>query len=90
MIYHEDLGMKTAVVFLRGFVQDLAIKVVIIRREKADGSVIPPLDEMLGYIRDIDSGSTRQVILSDLASLKEKIAQIIKIYSDPISLGKPA
>ncbi len=55
MIYHEDLGMKTAVVFLRGFVQDLAIKVVIIRREKADGSVIPPLDEMLGYIRDIDS-----------------------------------
>ena len=58
--------MKTAVVLLRGFVQDLAIKMVIIRMEKAGGSVIPPLEEMLGYIRDIDSGETRQVILSDL------------------------
>ncbi len=56
MVCHEDRGMKTAVVLLRGFVQDLEIKMVIIRMEKAGGSVIPPLDEMLGYIRDIDSG----------------------------------
>ena len=56
MIYHQDIGIKTAVVFLRGFVQDLEIQVVVIRMEKAGGSVIPPLDEMLGYIRDIDSG----------------------------------
>ena len=56
MVCHADIGMKTAVVFLSGFVQDLAIKVVIIQMEKAGGSVITPLDEMLGYIRDIDSG----------------------------------
>ena len=56
MVCHQDRGIKTAVVFLRGFVQDLEIKVVVIRMEKAGGSVIPPLDEMLGYIRDIDSG----------------------------------
>ncbi len=56
MVCHADRGMKTAVVLLSGFVQDLAIQAVIIRREKAGGSVIPPLEEMLGYIRDIDSG----------------------------------
>ena len=55
-VCHSDIGMKTAVVLLRGFVQDLAIKMGIIRMEKAGGSVIPPLDEMLGEIRDIDSG----------------------------------
>ena len=56
MVCHEDRGMKTAVVFLRGFVQDVEMKMVIIQREKAGGTVIPPLDETLGYIRDIDSG----------------------------------
>ncbi len=69
MVCHEDIGMQTAVVLLRGFVQELEIKMVIIRMEKAGGSVIPPLDEMLGSIRDIDSGETSQGILSDLAWL---------------------
>ncbi len=56
MVCHADRGMKTAVVLLRGFVQALTIKVVIIRMDKAGGALIPPLDEMLGYIRDSDSG----------------------------------
>ncbi len=56
MVCHEDRGMKTAVVLLRGFVQDREIAVVIIRMEEAGGSVVAPLDNMLGSVRGIDSG----------------------------------
>ena len=66
MMSHQDRGMKTAVVLLRGFVQDLAIQVGIIRMEEAGGAVVAALDDRLGEVRGIDSGEASPCILSNV------------------------
>ena len=63
---HQDRGMKTAVVLLRGCVQDLAIQVGIIRMEEAGGAVVAALDDRLGEVRGIDSGEASPCILSNV------------------------